>query len=562
MPEEKEMKSDEEDEDKVIAELLVYCQKRHQELKSNENSSSSSSSSHNVDLEVEIIEALSHLGIYYHNFEHFKHGLILLKLCDELITHLDHTKETVKSLQTHVCFYLAQAYAAMKKPHESAHYCQLTLEWQLRSHETLNTAEWYKNCAGLVDYFVNQDRYRDAEHCLRACDCIIETKMSAAVSAPASRRAMEEIGEKLSEARADMDRRWGVFHLNVLQDAARDFGDGRVEPEGTVNFSELNLPVCDAILPAQVLSFDEARAVFKAGLARTLNAQKFYVLDGYVTDHIALCRDVSALYKWLSCFEEDEKRKIAMLGRRAASLTPLIDELGVSAYAGELKQISFEVAEIHMEMCEIKLERMNTKKTLNNSYVPKSVEILKANEYAMQSIHNFNRFTNFFRKAAPVPLFPMPSKKNDEESDEDEYDDEEDKKRKQKKLADKKAAAEEESMGGKLEIPPDELAVHLRAHFYVARLYSKLLPLAGSQGEDRVKGLKQSLEKYTWLRKFAREQIDLMPKKKPTPTLLSDPNEPFIDPKTCFKEELEMVDQMVELLPIQISRAYYLNQKF
>jgi len=32
----------------------------------------------------------------------------------------------------------------------------------------------YRNCASLVEYFTGQDRYRDAEHCLRACDAIID----------------------------------------------------------------------------------------------------------------------------------------------------------------------------------------------------------------------------------------------------------------------------------------------------------------------------------------------------------------------------------------------------
>jgi hypothetical protein len=537
------------EEDMIIAELVSYC--RDCEVKEKKNNPKSM-------CELEVVEAISHLGIYHHNFEHFKQGLILLKLCDELMMSLDTDKDDVRALKTQVCFYLAQAYSAMKRPHDGAHYCQLTLEWQLAT-EPLNAPEWYKNCAGLVDYFMNQDRYRDAEHCLRACDFIIETRMSLA-AAPAARRTIDETAERLAEARADMDRRWGIFHLNILQDAAREFGEERSEPEGTVNFSALNLPASDALLPSQVVSFDEARVVFKAAMSRHHKAQQFYVLDGYVTDNIALCRDISAMYKWLSCFEPDEKRKIAMLGRRAAVLSPILDELGVSAYAGELKQISFEVAEIYMEMCEIKLERIAQKRQQNSSYQPKSAEIAKSNEYAQESIKTFERFTNFFRKAAPVPLFPMPNKNKDEESDEDEYDDEEDRKRKAKKREDKKKAAEDEALGGKLDIPPDELAVCLRAHFYIARLYGKLLPVPGAQGEARVVGLKQSLQKYEWLRKFAREQIDLLPKTKPKPTLLSDPDEVFINPETCFKDELGMCDQMVELLPLQINRSFYLNE--
>jgi KIF-binding protein len=63
---------------------------------------------------------------------------------------------------------------------------------------------------------------------------------------------------------------------------------------------------------SKVTGFDEARVLFKSALSRHVKAQQFYVLDGYVTDHVALCRDVSAMYKWLSQFEEDEKRKLAM----------------------------------------------------------------------------------------------------------------------------------------------------------------------------------------------------------------------------------------------------------
>jgi hypothetical protein len=93
---------------------------------------------------------------------------------------------------------------------------------------------------------------------------------------------------------------------------------------------------------------------------------------------------------------------------------PIVDELGTNAYADVLKQLSFEVAEIYMEMCELKLERIGLKKAKNSNYIPKESEIVKSNEYAKESIKYFEKFTNFFRRAAPVPLFPMPGAKKDE----------------------------------------------------------------------------------------------------------------------------------------------------
>jgi hypothetical protein len=76
-------------------------------------------------------------------------------------------------------------------------------------------------------------------------------------SAPATRRTIDESTERLNEAKADMDRRWGVFYLNILKDAAYLLHDeeakrDHVEPEVSVNFNVLNIPPCETLLPSQV----------------------------------------------------------------------------------------------------------------------------------------------------------------------------------------------------------------------------------------------------------------------------------------------------------------------
>lgn len=61
-----------------------------------------------------------------------------------------------------------------------------------------------------------QDRYRDAEHCLKACDAVVATHL-AAPPPPAAPRAIAAAQEVQAEATADMARRWGVVYLNILQ---------------------------------------------------------------------------------------------------------------------------------------------------------------------------------------------------------------------------------------------------------------------------------------------------------------------------------------------------------
>ena len=90
-------------------------------------------------------------------------------------------------------------------------------------------------------------------------------------------------------------------------------------------------------------SFESAREVFKLGMARHTKAKELYELDGYVTDYVALCKNVSHLYRWLLVFEDDEKRKTAMMARRVNELLPILDQLGTNAYNDTLKQLAFEV---------------------------------------------------------------------------------------------------------------------------------------------------------------------------------------------------------------------------
>lgn len=89
-----------------------------------------------LHLPMEVVEAISHLGIYFHNFEHYRHGLILLQLAEQLMNHMDQrtsgeskhndsssttnlsnggsSAAKVNSARTHVMFYLAQVGRADK----------------------------------------------------------------------------------------------------------------------------------------------------------------------------------------------------------------------------------------------------------------------------------------------------------------------------------------------------------------------------------------------------------------------------------------------------------------
>jgi hypothetical protein len=59
-----------------------------------------------------------------------------------------------------------------------------------------------------------------------------------------------------------------------------------------------------------------------------------------VTDHVALLEDHSKLFLYLTVFETDSKRKLAMHSRRVDMLSPLLSTLSLTAYDAQHKQVS------------------------------------------------------------------------------------------------------------------------------------------------------------------------------------------------------------------------------
>ena len=85
------------------------------------------------------------------------------------------------------------------------------------------------------------------------------------------------------------------------------------------------------------------------------SAKKYYVLDGFVSNHIAVLQDQSELYRQLAIFERDGERKVKMHRRRAAYLEALPTVLNPSAFEQLYKDVTHELGQIYSEILEIKM---------------------------------------------------------------------------------------------------------------------------------------------------------------------------------------------------------------
>eukprot|EP01035_Chromulina_nebulosa_P061770 gene61770-84483_t len=123
------------------------------------------------------------------------------------------------------------------------------------------------------------------------------------------------------------------------------------------------IPVTPILLLSvrEVDTFEKARSIFLRAAARIEAAKKYYVLDGFVTDHSTILQEHSQLYHHLSLFETETKRKLAMESRRIDMLSPLLAQLNKASYEVLHKQISYELGESALAMLEIKLDKLRSR---------------------------------------------------------------------------------------------------------------------------------------------------------------------------------------------------------
>lgn len=81
------------------------------------------------------------------------------------------------------------------------------------------------------------------------------------------------------------------------------------------------------------MNLEAAKEIFRIGLNHFNSALEYFIIDGYVTEHVEMKKDISELYKWLIYFEENEARVVAMLNKRLELLEEFTKDLNKQAYS-------------------------------------------------------------------------------------------------------------------------------------------------------------------------------------------------------------------------------------
>lgn len=271
-------------------------------------------------------------------------------------------------------FYMAQAYSKTGEKHKSASYCAETMKRQMISGD-YDMKDWAVNCINMAEYYVENNYIAQGIYMLECGLSIITGK----------RRKL----------RSTLNMQIGRAYRSLLELAVEN---DRQKQEVPLELNEqvLLLPMLTAEwknveFPKEI---EAAKEIFKIAHSHLKTALEYFVIDGYVTEHIEMKKDISGLYKTLCYFEKSDPRVLAMLNRRLELIENFTKEINKQSYSALWQHLMNEVASIYMDIYELKVfaaeEQKKPKKRLEKHSA--------ANSYALTCIEKQTEMMEFVMK--------------------------------------------------------------------------------------------------------------------------------------------------------------------
>jgi hypothetical protein len=129
-----------------------------------------------------------------------------------------------------------------------------------------------------------------------------------------------------------------IYNSNLIKTSNLEIRDPEeiAQLEKFINTKQLEFENNNVVFPTNKIykNAKEITTLFKMSMTQYKKAGSTFVLDGFVTEHVQICKQQSELYKILANLEEKPGRKYAMGNKRSELITPLFQEISSKHYIG------------------------------------------------------------------------------------------------------------------------------------------------------------------------------------------------------------------------------------
>lgn len=230
-------------------------------------------------------------------------------------------KKSFEHNYTLTIFYYAQAFTKLGFRKKAIKYCSLTLKRQIELNE-YDLKDTIVNCINLAEFYMENQHFAQAEYILISAISLLPENV-----------------DKKRKLRASLQMQLGKYFLERIKFAVRQTREQLWLNENEELYSVVNRRIftfsnLNIVWPKieDIRDIEQAKLLFRLSNTQYKKALEYYKLDGFVSEHICIIREISQLYKQLTFFETDNSRIYAMLDRRIILLEPIINEINNKVY--------------------------------------------------------------------------------------------------------------------------------------------------------------------------------------------------------------------------------------
>ncbi len=309
-------------------------------------------------------------------------------------------------------FYLAQMISERGNCGDKELSCVfLTRTLGMRHQQLLKDIDFAKaldwsNCVrGMAEYHRSMNNrvqalslIEAAQEMLRKCNSIL----------PIDNRELE----KFEGVRCELSRLRALLYIDSMRIAVRDNNNNEEEEEEDMETSILDtkiipkaFPGCSEITSTSTIGLlnpvyirnnlpEAMRAAFQIVRSNLEFSLKHFVLDGYVSQHVEISRELCKAYDYVAQAEpcENLTMKIKIHRRMINILRPIFDVLNRDIFGETLISLTFELAEICVSLQMIKETQLKQKDDINVN------SITRIRKYAFDAVKYFDTFCEMVEK--------------------------------------------------------------------------------------------------------------------------------------------------------------------
>ncbi|CDW81364.1 kif1-binding protein homolog [Stylonychia lemnae] len=275
-------------------------------------------------------------------------------------------KSKLEKNYTLTLFYMAQVYTKLGQNEKAVQFCADTMKRQLAFKE-YDVKDWAVNCINLSEYFIKNGHFAQAEYCLFAGVSILPGDLS-----------------KKRKLRATLQMQLARYYLERLVFGVQNYVKNNEAIPEIVERQFVLFPELQLKFPhiTDINDIEQAKLLFRLANTQFKKAMDYYVLDGYVTEHIQMKQDLSKLYKHLAIIEPNAQRVFAMQDRRRELLEAIIKDINPKAYEVQVIELEAELSDIFSSMFDIKYDEIK-----QSPKAPKKADFDELNQIGQRSIY-------------------------------------------------------------------------------------------------------------------------------------------------------------------------------